>query len=203
MIKTIGNHKVTCASLDDQIVDQMIGGDKVDIFYCDPPWGDGASKMFATMNKKATGKEFVPLSYAKIMSRMVGLINSYVDGHVFIETGLKWEAETVEALSGSVHKIRVYRVLYNSGRKMNESVLIHGVTNPSIVEMQFDPSGMTGGVAVPTKCIESVATKGGIVLDPCCGMGFTAKAAVHNQMRFFGNEFNSARLQKTIDFLQK
>jgi len=39
--------------------------------------------------------------------------------------------------------------------------------------------------------------QGGICLDPMCGMGFTAQAAVNRGMRFFGNELNLKRLEKT------
>jgi hypothetical protein len=202
MIKTIGAHKITNASIDDPIVDSLLAGEKIDIFYSDPPWGDGNLKYWVTMNKKMTGREFTPLTYTALIDRITGLIKNHVHGHVFIETGKAWEAETVQALNGLVHGVRTYKLLYKSGSKMLENVLIYGVTDPSIPRMNFDPTGMSG-LAVVNKCIEAVATPNGIVCDPCCGMGYSARAAVKNGMRFRGNEFNAKRLQKTIDFLEK
>jgi len=40
-------------------------------------------------------------------------------------------------------------------------------------------------------------------MDLCCGMGYTAQACVDNGLSFVGNEFNMARLQKTINRLRK
>lgn len=201
-VQTIGAHKVTNASIDSLIVDSMLNGEKIDVFYSDPPWGDGNLKYWVTMNKKMTGAEYNPLTYTQLIDRITGLIRNYVDGHVFIETGKKWELETVQALDGLVYNVRTFTLLYKSGSKMLENVLIYGVTNPSIPTMTFNPTGMTGQ-AVAQKCIEAVARPNGIVCDPCCGMGYTARAAVTNGMRFRGNEFNAKRLQKTIDFLRK
>jgi DNA modification methylase len=42
-----------------------------------------------------------------------------------------------------------------------------------------------------------------IVLDPMCGMGYTAQATVDAGLSFRGNELNQKRLEKTIKRLQK
>jgi hypothetical protein len=201
MIQEIGPHKVTNESIESPLVDAMLSGERASVLYSDPPWGDGNLKYWATMNRKMTGKMHRPLTYAALVSRIVSLIEKYVDGHVFIETGPKWEAETVEALGGSLHGARVYRLKYRSGSKLLSNVLIYGVTDKRHSLMTFDPSEMCGP-EVPRRCIASVASPGGIVLDPCCGMGYSAKAAVAAGMRFRGNEFNAKRLQKTVDFLK-
>jgi len=201
MIQTIGQHKITNDSIESPIIDSMLAGEKVSVLYSDPPWGNGNLKYWVTMNKKMTGKEFKPLTYSALITRIVGLIHNYVNGHVFIETGPKWEKETIEAIQGLIKNIRVYRLQYRSGSNMLENVMIYGVTDTRHPMMQFDPSGMHG-FEVPKQCIASVATPGGIVFDPCCGMGYSAKAAVRAGMRFRGNEFNAKRLQKTIDFLK-
>jgi DNA modification methylase len=80
--------------------------------------------------------------------------------------------------------------------------MMYGATDPKYKfnTQIYDPTNKTGA-DVSKNCIKAVAEEGAIVLDPCCGMGYTARAAVANKMRFRGNEFNSKRLQKTIDFL--
>lgn len=202
MIKVIGDHKVTNASIEDPIVDRMLAGEKVNIFCSDPPWGDGNLKYWATMNRKMSGREFTPINYETLIGRIRELITRYVDGHVLLDTGIRWEQQTIEMLVPVVHRIRSFRVRYRSGSRMLECVTLAGVTDPSYPDMPFDPTGMHG-YEVPRRCVQSVATPGGIVFDPCCGMGYAAKAAVASGMRFRGNEFNPVRLAKTIKFLER
>ena len=47
------------------------------------------------------------------------------------------------------------------------------------------------------------ALEGQIVLDPCCGLGNSARIAVEHGMTFFGNELNAARLAKTEKILRR
>jgi DNA modification methylase len=203
MIQTIGNNKITNASIEDPIVDQMLQGEKVRILYSDPPWGSGNLKYWVTINKKMTGKEYAPLTYDKLLDRIKHLATNYVDGHVFIEIGPKWETEVMAHVSTYLHNIRRFVLLYKSGSKTLPCILVYGSTNPKYdynVNI-YDPTNQTGA-KVAEGCIKAVAEEGAIVLDPCCGMGYTARGAVANKMRFKGNEFNAKRLQKTIDFLR-
>ena len=54
------------------------------------------------------------------------------------------------------------------------------------------------GKDLPILAVAPFAVPGGIILDPMCGMGYTAEAAKSNRMRFRGNELNQHRLDKTI-----
>jgi DNA modification methylase len=202
MIQTIGEHKITNASIEDSIVDSMLTGEKIRILYSDPPWGTGNLKYWVTMNKKMTGKDFAPLTYDKLLDRIKDLTTKYVDGHVFIEIGVKWEKEVTEHMSTYLTNIEKFVMLYRSGSKMLPCLMMYGATDPKYKfnTQIYDPTNKTGA-DVSKNCIKAVAEEGAIVLDPCCGMGYTARAAVANKMQFRGNEFNSKRLQKTIDFL--
>jgi len=42
-----------------------------------------------------------------------------------------------------------------------------------------------------------------IVLDPMCGMGYTAQATVDRGICFYGNELNEKRLGKTVKRLER
>lgn len=203
MIREIGLHKITNASIEDTIVDQMLMGERARILYSDPPWGTGSLKYWATLNKKTTGREFQPLTYDKLLDRIKDLSIKYVDGHVFIEVGIKWESEVTQHMAGYLTNIQSFVLLYRSGIKVLPCILLYGSTNPKYKfnTQIYDPTNQTGA-AVAKNCIGAVAEEGAIVLDPCCGMGYTARATVENKMRFRGNEFNSARLQKTINFLE-
>lgn len=203
MIQSIGNHKVTNASIEDPIVDAMLSGEKVKILYSDPPWGSGNLKYWVTINKKMTGQVFTPLTYDKLLDRIKDLTLKHVDGHVFIEIGNNWENEVMDHVKTYLYNIQKFTLLYRSGSKILPCIMLYGGTSPkySYNNHIYNPTNQTGAV-VAQGCIKAVAEPNAIVLDPCCGMGYTARAAVANGMRFRGNEFNAKRLQKTIEFLE-
>ncbi len=201
MIQHIGPHAVTCASVDDPVVDSLLSGEKIKVLYSDPPWGTGNLRYWVTVNKRHTGRDFRPLTYAELQARFVSLIGRYVDGFAFVETGVKWEDELASALSAVLHNIKIERVKYRSGSKILESSVVYGGTSPSYVARV----SLSGAIGLPmvVQAVKSVAVEGGLCCDPCCGMGYTARAAVAAGMRFRGNEFNEKRLSKTIAFLKK
>lgn len=50
---------------------------------------------------------------------------------------------------------------------------------------------------------EALGITSGIVLDPCCGKGYTARAAVAHGLTFRGNELNPERAAVTVAWLEK
>lgn len=197
----VGLHRLTNESIEHPAVDAMLAGETVQVLYTDPPWGDGTMKYWATLNRKATGRECAPLTYAQLVARIRDLIVKYVRGHVFIETGARWEAETVAAVAAVLGPISVFRLSYRSGSKLLEYVLLYAPT-PGVEPVAVRPEGLRGGALVK-ECVRAAAVPCGIALDPCCGMGYSARAAVAAGMRFRGNEFNAKRLQQTVDFLTR
>ncbi len=204
MITIIGPHKVNCGSLVSGEVDQMLAGETVAVFYSDPPWGDGNLAYWKTMAKKMTGQDLAQVNHDQMYDRIMELIAKHVRGWVFVETGLRWRDYVVQRfLNGNLGAIATFRLQYGSGAKLYDNVLVCGSTVPANpLSDAFNPSGLRGAKLVQY-VVGSVARSGGLVLDPCCGMGYTAKAAVAAGMRFAGNELNQARLDKTIAFLRK
>lgn len=197
---TIGPHKVTCGSLISLAVDAMLAGERVNVLYSDPPWGDGNLTYWQTMNRKMTGAMVPQVKHSELYDRILQLISRYVDGFVFIETGLRWREYVTDRLRGAgLVNLSAHSLKYMSGSKQLENVLIAAGTSPAY-RFNFDPSPYKGA-ETSRRVIASVATPGGIVLDPCCGMGYSARAAVAAHMKFRGNELNRKRLEKTIAFL--
>lgn len=60
-----------------------------------------------------------------------------------------------------------------------------------------------GGIKTCEAVVGPLATPGGILLDPLCGMGLQARTALKFGMRFRGNELNEVRLAKTIMHLER
>jgi hypothetical protein len=96
--------------------------------------------------------------------------------------------------------VQDYPIWYMSGAKPMRNVLLAGATAGNRLPDLSECPKMTGA-AVSRYCVKLAGVRDGIVFDPCCGMGYTARAAVAAGMRFRGNELNAKRLQKTIQFL--
>jgi len=197
----IGNHRVTCGNIADAQVDIMLAGEKVDVLYCDPPFGN--MTYWQTLAKRQTGAAPTQITHEQLYDRMVGLIRRYVFGWVFIETGIKFQGYATHRLEeAGLKNIRSHVLKYQSGSSLLENIFLCGSTLANSPPFTFDPTPFRGA-ALPRNVVQQVAVKGGILLDPCCGMGYSARAAVANGMRFRGNEFNQHRLNSTIEFLRK
>jgi hypothetical protein len=198
-VRQIGQHKISCGCISTNLFDTLIAGEKINVLYSDPPWGDGNLKYWATMNKKQTGAEFEALSYDNLIARLDQIIK-HVDGYVFIETGLRWEEKLMDHFADiGLFNIESIPLEYNSPAIINPCIF--GGTAP---QYKFDHKMVHLRDAPAIREIISVVAKeGDIVADPCCGMGYTAQAAIDNKCQFRGNEFNAKRLMKTIARLEK
>ena len=202
-MRTIGPHRITNLNVIDPGVEALFDdGRKADVFYSDPPWGDGNVKFWATKAKKDTGQEFASIKYAEMLDRIYALIGNLVTGHVFMETGLRWLDANVERFKAlGLQDIQTVRLLYKGGGKWLENVMIYGSVHGDGVDIaQFHHRS---GQQLVSEAVALVARPGGIVFDPCCGMGYSAQAALNNGMEFRGNELNPVRLQKTIRRLER
>lgn len=189
----VGLHKLTCAGIEDPAVERMLEGERVDILYCDPPWGN--TRYWATINKKMTGRYNEPISHEALLNRIFELADRFVSGHVFLETGKRWGDQVAELMGDHCAGVSTFPMLYKAGGRTLGSILVHGVNGPA-PPFTFDPTGRHG-YQVVRDIIANVATPGGIVLDPCCGTGFTALAAIEAGMAFRGNEVNAKRIATT------
>ena len=202
MITDIGSHRVRCGNVMDSI-DQLMNGEKADILYSDPPWGNGNIKYWATINKRHTGQQIIPTTYDKLMQRYKEIITKHVDGWVFLETGLQWEEETLQMLEGVLHNVVRVSLRYKSGSRLLPNVILIGNTNPTVPPYNNPRLIDLYGYRVLPEAVRPVVKPLLTILDPCCGMGYTAQVAKDNGMIFRGNELNAKRLAKTITRLKR
>lgn len=202
MIK-IKNHKLCSKSVEKLNWNELLDNKKATIFYSDPPWNNGNLKYWATMNKKQTGEIFTPLSFDQLIDEIKHCIINHVEGYVFIESGKKTINSIAEKMNDVLYNLKLFDVYYKSGNKWLPNKILVAGTNPKY----FFQKNLTGihcnGFKLPDICIGAVKKKGGIVLDPFCGLGNTAKATIKHNMIFRGNEFNQMRLSKTIKEIKK
>ena len=203
MKTVIGSHAITLGSVEGSQVEGLFSpGEKAHILYSDPPWGEGNMKYWATMAEKMTGSRPNQMTFDGMLDRFGELIRGFCTGFVFVEQGMRFEEQTVGALQkAGVTVSRIVQIRYGSGKNTLPNILICGSVNGQTPTLPEGVEGMKGA-KLPYEVVKCNALPGGIVLDPCCGMGYTAKAAVRNNMIFRGNEFNSARLAKTEKFLR-
>jgi len=203
-MKVIGKHKVSNLSVSDPRVSNLFAqGEKASILYVDPPWGEGNMKFWTTLMKKQTGVSVEPIPFTALIDSILRLALSYTHGMVFIETGLKWEAQIADAMrAAGLGGVRSHHLVYRSGSVMKPCVFLSGAT-PSSNHSGYAPHPSLSGAALVDDVVQHHAVPEGILLDPCCGMGYSARAATNNGMRFFGNELNASRLAKTIKILER
>lgn len=216
MLKKINNHIVQCSDImkdQTQLLDMIKG--KVDILYCDPPWGDGMIKFFNTLRKKQTNTFSENLPENKIfLNRLAVLTLQSKAKFICIENGNKWSFETEETfkVNGFFHvatingyydkpkkpmKVHLFLNLDQIENKNKE--YIEELKNKFITSAT-DKSGFELVESVFFSCLGN-NLKDKTVFDLCCGFGLTAKIAKKHGMNFVGNEVNQKRLDKTIKVL--
>jgi hypothetical protein len=189
-------HRVSLGSLMGPQLDNIIQGESIHVLYSDPPWGDGYLKMFATYTEKVTGKRPVQPTHAQMCARYAQLVQRHVTGYVFIETSLACSGEFIAALRPVVGTIRHQQITY--ANELKAILIMAAMPGKSLPAIRTD--GLKG-IAFVTAVLRTVEKRGAFVLDPCCGAGYTARAAKSLGMIFRGNELNPARLEKTIAHL--
>ena len=204
MITVVGKHKVRHGDIHDTAeVAYLVAGALADIYYSDPPWGSGNMKYWDTMNKKmnnittSTGNFDVD----KFLQLVLTNAAHHTSGWVVIEYGKRWiqNFKDYGEAAGLTFCDQIETVYANN--LPMEILFFH---TEGFVELDPSPIYHLKGY----RCVKEVfkllkPASGGIGMDLCCGMGYTAQACIDNDMTFIGNELNKVRLDKTIARLNK
>lgn len=203
---TFGPHRVRHGDVADPKLEKWLGDTKATVFYTDPPWGDGLLKYFDTVNKR-DNSESEYLGPPKLMTmdpfldRVIGLAKEYTNGWVVIEFGKRW-TELVKQIAEAkgLHYCGEVEALY--GKNLPLDILFYRTDWP--IELDWTPVYHLKGYKCVRKIFEILKpNKGGVGMDLCCGLGYTAQACIDNGMSFVGNELNMHRLKRTIQRLEK
>jgi len=205
MITEIGDHRVRHGNVMDGI-DSLMNGDVADFVYSDPPWGQGNLTYWQTMNQKMTGAEPVAISYEDFLHNIFAIMERYAKDTILIEYGVRWRQDIQDlALEYGFKSGGVAPSIYGSKSK-NYPLDIHifSKSGDAVVKAPYAVRVEEAmGISVVHAAFDSYAPETGIVLDPMCGIGFTAQAAIDRGLVFRGNELNEKRLEKTIARLEK
>jgi len=205
MIKNIGKHRIRHGDIhDEKGIATLVGNRKADIYYSDPPWGSGNLKYWDTMNKKmnnidtSTGNFDVDVFLKTVLSHAA----DKTEGWVVIEYGKRWIQKVIDfAEEAGLTYCTQIETVYSGQNLPMEIIFFH---TEGKMPLDATPIYHLKGY----KCTREVfkllrPADGGLGMDLCCGMGYTAQACIDNNMSFVGNELNRARLEKTITRLRK
>lgn len=203
MIRQIGKHKIRHGDVMEDL-GLLMGENKVDIFYSDPPWGSGNLRYWQTMNTKMNGVDKKEINYWAFINRIIEVAVKYTteDSIIFIEYGKRFTKDVIEmAEQKGLILIEVIEMVYSSENLPLDLIILS--KKPITVSKEYiDSVYHTKGLDSLRNAIKPFVFKGAKIMDPCCGMGYTAQFAIDNGLTFFGNEINLKRLQKTIARLE-
>tara|TARA_R100001015_G_C4606298_1_gene161370 strand:+ start:700 stop:1332 length:633 start_codon:yes stop_codon:yes gene_type:complete len=208
MITQIGNHRVQRSDVMNGI-DSLMAGFKADFLYSDPPWGQGNLRYWQTINKRHTGREKADIDFSEFLPFYFDMAYKHIKDLAVIEYGVGWRQDVILVCQqyGFTHH-GTYTSRYGSAAKL--------------LPLDVHIISKSGSFIMPDekyfseKCYELrgqhlvnfifdylLPKDAELVLDPMCGMGYTAQAALNNGCIFFGNELNEKRLEKTIARLRR
>lgn len=211
-VERIGAHRILCGDVMLGDVGRLMAGDRADILYTDPPWGPGMLTFFATAREKGSAPRG---PWAEFVRAWADAIDTSTAPHapLFVEMGNRWVADFEDALARIGRPVRQrWTVHYGSGSKLRPSTLL--LAGPELpLDAAFDPTPLRSA-ALPRACVaealRALRTSGALapadralVLDPCCGLGLTARAAVAAGITFAGLELVPARLADTRLILER
>lgn len=202
-MKRYGKHAVS--NLDLMEFGSLPDGEKADIFYCDPPWGEGMIKFFQTLNNKMNSlNEDKKTTLSDFILKLFQVAKDNSKGVIIIENGLRWKDLIKETgIRAGLHYLGTADTVYKSGSKflpMNLHVF-HKQNVPILSQDYFDSLKGTYAMDTIRAACKPYHTQDGIIFDPCCGMGYVARYAVESGMRFRGNEINKTKLEMTTKII--
>lgn len=182
-------HRISIRDIMLDDLDVLFKGEKAECLYSDPPWGLGNLRYWRTINEQR-GHD---VNWFKFLERIKFLYERHVEGPLFIETGLRFEADLVKVFGSVSAK---YEILYGSGKKIPNILLCWGAMPGK------SPAGMTG-FDVPHTVITSLPKIPKSIFDCCVGLGTTARVCKKIGATCYANELNpkrAARTMKILDF---
>lgn len=208
---TIGSHRLVCGDLTEGAVSTVMGEDRADVVYSDPPWGPRMIQYFQTKKDPGSAPR---LNWPGFLDAFAQAVATYrkPNAPVFVEMGNAWVDDLVAAMHRSgLSLAKKWPVTYGSSKKPLDSTFCFFATGMSVVEcedlvvyltLDWIAHGSHGRV-VPEMALKNTVKPGMIVLDPCIGLGITASVALPLGGVIRGVELVHDRLEKTATVLRR
>jgi hypothetical protein len=192
-------HRFLKGDITQGAVDALMGDERADVIYSDPAWGPGNQQYWHTMNDRGS----VPrTSWGEFLAAFCRACAKFRKPNtpIFVEMGTRWADELDGAMSLiGLPRQRRWVVTYGPKRKpLPVTLNLYGAHDIGIV-MPEPPHGEPVTRAV----LSAVVKPGMVVLDPCTGLGMTARITHQLGGVFRGTELNEARLLRAIEGVKK
>jgi hypothetical protein len=193
-------HRIKVGSIMEPL-DLLMGGEKADVFYCDPPWGPGTIKQFETRARKK-GENVASVDYQTFLTRLFEIAKNHSKNMIFIEYGEKWKNDIIShGRAAGLKYWGYFKCKYRSGNTIRPND-IHvfyqhsfDMTPPVDVEISDQ-------VEIVKYTLSRLHTRPTVVLDPCMGLGATAVAAAEMGLSSCGIELSADRASKAAKRLE-
>lgn len=205
----IGPHRLLCGDITEGIVSTLMRAELADVVYSDPPWGPGNQQYWHTMRLRGS----VPrTSWASFLESFANACveHSKQDAPVFVEMGMRWADQLADTMvRRDLAEVTRWVVTYGP-RKRPLPVTILMFAHPSaatsdrvtMMVRAIEHEMPTHGEPVTAHVLRAAVRPGMTVLDPCTGLGMTARWAHKLGGCFRGTEMNASRLERTASWLR-
>ena len=203
----VGPHRFAVGTVADGAVQAVLGGARADIMYSDPPWGPGLLKTFQTEAGKKMAA-FIQQNWTDFLRSFCMVSTMHVDGPVFVEMGLKWVDELAAAMQAAgIDEQARYTAFYGSPKRPS-ALWLGWKPQPEVrrarwasIAAKLDLEGQAGAKLVRHALAPWIdeQPRHKIVLDPCTGLGLTARTAASLGYYFAGVEPDRTRLNRAVD----
>jgi len=195
-IEVIGRHRVLCGDSTTGAVRTLMGDEKADVVYTDPPWGQALLTSFATMAKITPRLPW--RGFVDELARVI--VEAAKPGApIFVEIGTRWEKDVLAAMGlYGMSLRRRWEVTYGPNKDPRPSLLL--LFGADVEVTMPTPAH---GEPVTRAALAAVVREGTVVLDPCTGLGMTARVTHSLGGAFRGVELNPERLERTAVWLRR
>ena len=195
----IGRHRLLCGDITQGAVEEVMGGERADVVYVDPPWGAGNQQYWHTIRERGSAPRTSWPEFLRHLCESIRDARS-PEAPVFVEMGMRWADALDQAMvTAGLAPQRRWVVTYGPKKKPLPVTL--NLYGPRDIEVVLPEPAH--GEPVTREVLRAVVRPGNIVLDPCTGHGMTARWTHKLGGRFRGSEMTAARLERTAGWLRK
>lgn len=195
----VTRHRLLLGDITTGVVGVLMGDDRADVVYSDPPWGPGNQQYWHTYRDRGSVPRTDWPGFLNAFCRAVVGARK-LNAPVFVEMGMRWTGDLDGAMGDvGLPKQRDWAITY--GPKNKQLPLRLTLYGPE--DHPIDLGENTYGEAVTREVLRSVVHPGTIVLDPCTGLGMTSRWTHRFGGCFRGTEMTAKRLAVTEAWLRK
>ncbi len=203
----LGQHRFVCADITLFGLGDLMAGDLADVAYSDPPWGPRNQQYWHTMNRRGSEPQ---TSWPAFLDTFAAICRTHTTpfAPIFVEMGLRWMGDLDRAMGKfDLFPQKRWDILYGPKKSPLPNTLTLYASSKRAVEDSgaFDivMPELPHGEPVTKAVLSAVVKPGDVVLDPCTGLGMTARITHKLGGVFRGSELNRARLLRAIEGVKK